>query len=43
MNGTKFTIKYNGKIKGDSFKGKPELERDGQTHTRDFEAKRSKE
>jgi hypothetical protein len=27
-------------IKGDTFKGKRELERDGQTSTRDFEAKR---
>jgi hypothetical protein len=43
MNGTKFTIKYTGKITGDSFKGKRELERDGQTNTRGFEAKRSKE
>jgi hypothetical protein len=43
MNGNKFTIKYMGQIKGDTFKGKRELERDGQTNTRDFEAKRSKE
>jgi hypothetical protein len=43
MNGNKFTIKYNGTIKGDTFKGKRELERDGQTNTRDFEAKRSKD
>ena len=43
MNGNKFTIKYKGKIKGDTFKGKRELERDGQTNTREFEAKRSKE
>jgi hypothetical protein len=43
MNGNKFTIKYKGKIKGDTFKGKRELVRDGQTNTRDFEAKRSKE
>jgi hypothetical protein len=43
MNGNKFTIKYQGKIKGDTFKGKRELERDGQTNTREFEAKRSKE
>jgi hypothetical protein len=39
----KFTIKYKGKIKGDTFKGKRELERDGQTNTREFEARRSKE
>jgi hypothetical protein len=43
MNGNKFTIKYKGKIEGDTFKGKRELERDGQTNTREFEAKRSKE
>jgi hypothetical protein len=43
MNGTKFTIKYTGKITGDTFKGKRELEREGQTNTREFEAKRSKE
>jgi hypothetical protein len=42
MNGNKFTIKYKGKIKGDTFKGTRELERDGQTNTREFEAKRSK-
>jgi uncharacterized lipoprotein YehR (DUF1307 family) len=43
VNGNKFTIKYKGTIKGDTFKGKRELERDGQTNTRDFEAKRAKE
>ena len=43
MGGNKFTIKYKGKIKGDTFKGKREMERDGQTNTREFEAKRSKE
>jgi hypothetical protein len=43
FNGNKVTIKYKGTIKGDTFKGKRELERDGQTNTRDFEAKRSKE
>jgi hypothetical protein len=42
FNGNKITIKYKGTIKGDTFKGKRELERDGQTTTRDFEAKRSK-
>ena len=42
-NGNKFTIKYKGTIKGDTFKGKRELERDGQTNTREFEAKRAKE
>jgi len=43
MNGAKFTVKYKGKIKGDTFSGKRELERDGQTSTREFEAKRSKD
>ena len=43
MNGNKFTIKYKGKITGDTFKGKRELGQDGQTNTREFEAKRSKE
>ena len=41
--GNKLTIKYKGKIKGDTFKGKREVERDGQTIVREFEAKRSKE
>jgi len=43
FNGNQITIKYKGKVKGDTFKGKRELERDGQTNTREFEAKRSKE
>ena len=43
LNGNKFTIKYKGKIEGHIFKGKREIERDGQTTTREFEAKRSKE
>jgi hypothetical protein len=43
VNGNKFTIKYKGKIRGDTFKGKRELEREGQTNTREFEAKRAKE
>jgi hypothetical protein len=43
VNGNKLTIKYKGKIKGDTFKGERELERDGQKNTREFEAKRSKE
>jgi uncharacterized protein (DUF2147 family) len=41
--GNKFTLKYKGKIKGDTFKGKREFERDGQTNSRDIEAKRVKE
>src|SRR6516162_6602817 len=43
FDGNKFTLKYKGTIKGDTFKGKRELERDGETNTREFEAKRSKE
>jgi hypothetical protein len=42
-NGQKFTTKYNGKISGDTIKGKSESERNGQTQSRDWEAKRSKE
>jgi hypothetical protein len=43
MNGAKFTIKYKGKIKGDTFSGKRELELNREKNTRDFEAKRSKD
>jgi hypothetical protein len=43
VGGNKFTIKYKGKISGDTFKGKREIERDGQTNSRDFEAKRAKD
>ena len=43
FNGNKVTIKYTGKIKGDTFKGKREIERNGETTTREFEAKRAKE
>jgi hypothetical protein len=43
VNGTKIVLKYSGTIKGDTFKGKRELERDGETNTRDIEAKRSKD
>jgi hypothetical protein len=38
--GNKFTTKYNGKLSGDSIKGKMEFERDGETRTRDWEARR---
>jgi hypothetical protein len=38
--GNKFTAKYNGKISGDSIKGKLETERNGQTQSRNWEAKR---
>jgi hypothetical protein len=38
--GNKVTIKYNGKITGDTIKGKSEFARDGQSQSRDWEAKR---
>ncbi len=40
--GNKFTVKYNGKVSGDTIKGKTEFERNGETQTRDWEAKREK-
>jgi hypothetical protein len=40
--GNKFDIKYMGTIKGNILKGKREVLRDGQTETRDLEAKRTK-
>jgi hypothetical protein len=40
FNGNKMTSKYTGKVSGDSIKGKTETERDGQTQSRDWEAKR---
>ena len=39
-NGQKTTAKYAGKLAGDTIKGKIETERDGQTRSRDWEAKR---
>jgi hypothetical protein len=42
FNGNKFTIKYNGTVKGDTITGKSEFERDGQSQSRDWEAKRQK-
>ncbi len=41
--GQKFVTKYSGKVTGDTIKGKTEFERDGQTQSRDWEAKRAKE
>jgi hypothetical protein len=41
-NGQKFTIKYQGKVSGDTIKGKAEFQRDGQAQSRDWEAKREK-
>jgi hypothetical protein len=40
--GQKFTTKYKGKLSKDTIKGKTEVERDGQTQSRDWEAKRAK-
>ena len=43
VQGNKLTAKYNGKISGDSIKGKMETDRNGQTQSRDWEAKRETE
>ena len=40
FNGNTFVAKYSGKVAGDSIKGKVETERDGNTRSRDWEAKR---
>ncbi|HYG34518.1 MAG TPA: hypothetical protein VEC99_07030 [Clostridia bacterium] len=40
FNGNKMTSKYNGKFTADTIKGKVEFERNGQTQSRDWEAKR---
>src|SRR5262249_48202901 len=42
-NGNKVTRKYSGKISGDTFKGKMEYERNGESVSREFEAKRVKD
>jgi hypothetical protein len=39
--GNKFVIKFKGKVSGDTIKGKSEIDRDGETQSRDWEAKRS--
>jgi hypothetical protein len=41
--GQKFVTKYTGKLDGDTIKGKAETERNGETMSRDWEAKRSKD
>lgn len=41
--GRKFTSKYAGKVSGDTIKGKVEFTREGQTQSRDWEAKRAKD
>jgi len=43
FNGNKFTIKYKGKLEGDTIKFTSEFERDGEVRKREFEAKRSAE
>ena len=40
-NGVKFTIKYSGKVSGDTINGKIEFERDGKTESRDWVAKKA--
>jgi hypothetical protein len=40
VNGNKVTAKYNGKLSGNSIKGKIETERNGQARSRDWEAKK---
>ena len=40
FNGNKFTQKFNGKLADDTIKGKMEFERNGETQSRDWEAKR---
>ena len=41
FNGNKFVQKYKGKLSGDAIKGTIESERDGQTRSRDWEAKKA--
>jgi hypothetical protein len=40
--GVKFTVKFKGKLTGDTIKGKSEIDRNGEIQTRDWEAKRDK-
>jgi hypothetical protein len=42
-NGQKTTMKYKGKVTGDTIKGTISFERDGQTQSREWEAKRAKD
>ncbi len=41
--GNMITIKFKGKVSGDTIKGNSEIEREGQTRTREWEAKRAKD
>src|SRR5262249_9057217 len=43
FNGNKLTTKYHGKVTADSIKGKAETDRNGETQSRDWEAKRATE
>jgi hypothetical protein len=43
FNNNKMVSKYNGKVSADAMKGKIESERNGQTQSRDWEAKRGAE
>ena len=43
FNNNKFTFKYQGKVSGETIKGKVEFEREGQARSRDWEAKREAE
>jgi hypothetical protein len=40
FNGNKMTQKFSGKVEGDTIKGKIEFDRNGQTQSRDWEAKK---
>jgi hypothetical protein len=42
QDGNKIVSKYSGKVEGDTIKGKIDTERNGETNTRDWEAKREK-
>ena len=42
FNNNKMVQKYNGKVSADTIKGKTEFERNGETQSRDWEAKREK-
>jgi hypothetical protein len=42
FNNNKFTMKYSGTLSGDTITGKSEFERDGQSQSRDWVAKRQK-
>ncbi len=43
FNGNKMVQKYSGKVSADAIKGKIEFERNGETQSRDWEAKRATE